>query len=496
MFANACDLGCHRPLDHGGAEEVPDRAGRCARAALTGIEVDLRLEAVWRRRVGEHALRRRQGPVAALPQQVARVGGRAGDAVPVQDDHGRPAGRRRLGAGEPRPLAECRSSRLLAGDDVGRLELLDRRLDVRAVGAQRVTGCPGAVEAADLRLEDPARRQLQREERPRPELVRLERLLAALPDLDVVPDDLRQLRDRGELERAREPLVEGAHEDLLPLDPVQVGVRVPVADERERPAARDLLVPRLEVDRRKGRSTAGVVVEVPPVDVDPDPAQLVDGLDESPVVDRHEVVDRQPGQLLDRLDGSLEPAERVRRVDRARKWGAPGAVDVDHQVARERHRGERADIRVRANQHDRVCAAASLLVLGPLPEVLAHDHRDRGAAGQRDVELLRSLADLRVLARGAVDVDHRLLAVEPIAARDADGERREGGEEEEQDSRDEARDPASASRLSIVADRSQADRRQCGVAVSIPAGRTTDSSLQRRPHKNATDALTGASRGG
>ena len=153
-------------------------------------------------------------------------------------------------------------------------------------------------------------------------------------------------------------------------------------------------------------------------------------------------------------------------------------------------------IRVGAHQHDRVGAAAPLLVLGPLPEVLADDHRDRRAAGQRDVELLRGLADLRVLARGAVDVDHRLLAVEPIAAGDAEGERRERGEEEEQDSRDQPRDPAAASRLPIVADRGQAGRRQRGVAVSIPVGRTTDSSLQRRPHKNATDALTGASRGG
>jgi hypothetical protein len=171
-------------------------------------------------------------------------------------------------------------------------------------------------------------------------------------------------------------------------------------------------------------------------------------------------------------------------------------VDVDHEVAWERDRGHGPDVRVGTQQHHRVGTTAPLLLFGPLPEVLADDHRDRGAAGQRDVELLRRLADLRVLARGAVDVDHRLLAVEPVPARDADGERRKRCEEEEQDSRDQPRDPTAASRLPIVADRGQAGRRQRGVAVPIPAGRTTDSSLQRRPHKNATDALTGASRGG
>jgi hypothetical protein len=69
----------------------------------------------------------------------------------------------------------------------------------------------------------------------------------------------------------------GRDERPLALDPVEVGVGVPVPDEGQRLASRQLLVARLQVDR-EGRPAARVVVEVASVDVHPDPAELVDGL--------------------------------------------------------------------------------------------------------------------------------------------------------------------------------------------------------------------------
>ena len=69
------------------------------------------------------------------------------------------------------------------------------------------------------------------------------------------------------------------------------------------------LVARLEVDVGEVVvARAGVVVVVAPVDVHPDAAELVDDLLEPVEVDRDDVVDRDAGQLLDRLERALRAA--------------------------------------------------------------------------------------------------------------------------------------------------------------------------------------------
>ena len=151
-----------------------------------------------------------------------------------------------------------------------------------------------------------------------------------------VADDLRAPSRR---EVVGELVLHRLHELLLAGDAEEVGVGVPVADVVERAAAGEQLVAGLEVDLRvaERRREAGVVVEVAAVDVDPDAAEPVDDLLEPPEVDRDQVVDRQADQVADRLHRPLRAAVRVGRVDLPREDRLARAVDVDDQVARERH---------------------------------------------------------------------------------------------------------------------------------------------------------------
>ena len=110
------------------------------------------------------------------------------------------------------------------------------------------------------------------------------------------------------MEIVRDLVLDGAHEQLLARVADEVVVGVPVADELERRAAGHFLVAGLEVDRRVLVVAAGVLVEVAAVDVDPDPAELVDDLREADEVDGHEVVDPEPRQRLDGLDRALRAA--------------------------------------------------------------------------------------------------------------------------------------------------------------------------------------------
>jgi hypothetical protein len=111
-------------------------------------------------------------------------------------------------------------------------------------------------------------------------------------------------------------LLERAHELLLSRDPGEVRVGVPETDEVERLLATQLLVARLQVDVREVVVVrARVPVVVATVDVHPDPTERVDHLLEAVEVERDQVVDREPGQLLDREQRALRPAPRIRGVD-------------------------------------------------------------------------------------------------------------------------------------------------------------------------------------
>ena len=92
---------------------------------------------------------------------------------------------------------------------------------------------------------------------------------AAARDLDVLLERADQLRDVEEREPACEAVLQRLEEELLPREPVEVGVGVPEADEVERLLAVELLVAGLQVDRRVAAGPA-VRVDVAVVDVDVD----------------------------------------------------------------------------------------------------------------------------------------------------------------------------------------------------------------------------------
>ena len=114
----------------------------------------------------------------------------------------------------------------------------------------------------------------------------------------------------------RELLLQRLDELLLAGDPVVVVVGVAVADELERLGAAQQLVARLDVDVGVVLRGAAVVdVVVAAVDVEPDPAELVDDLLEAVEVDRDQVVDREARQVLDGVDGAGRAAVGVGGVD-------------------------------------------------------------------------------------------------------------------------------------------------------------------------------------
>src|SRR5581483_4066240 len=116
---------------------------------------------------------------------------------------------------------------------------------------------------------------------------------AAGRDLHVLRDGADDPRRLQEAEVVLELVLDRLDELLLPLDAVEVRVRVPVANVVERAAAREPLVPGLEVDLRVAAvAGAALVVVVAAVDVDPDAAELVHDLLEAAEVDGDQVVDR------------------------------------------------------------------------------------------------------------------------------------------------------------------------------------------------------------
>ncbi len=285
-----------------------------------------------------------------------------------------------------RLLVQRHLRRLLRRLDVRMRELLHRLLDVR-FGRDDVEVRP-LLEALDLRLEEVARRQRVREEGVLEHGLAVELRVAADADLDVLRDRLDHL---GEVERPRAGLdliLERAHEQLLARDAVEVGVRVPVADEVERLVAAELLVAGEEVDRGEAE-VAAAVVEVAPVDVDPDAPDGVDELAEAAEVDRDQVVDGQPGQLADGLEGPLRAARRVGVVDPGAEDRLARAVDLDEEVARERHHRDRLRLRIGTHEHDRVGARLRPLALAGALVVADHESRGGLAGQRRDVEPLR-----------------------------------------------------------------------------------------------------------
>jgi Asp-tRNA(Asn)/Glu-tRNA(Gln) amidotransferase A subunit family amidase len=131
---------------------------------------------------------------------------------------------------------------------------------------------------------------------------------------------------------------------------------VPVAHEVEGILTLQLLVARLEVDRRVVGLEARVVVEVAPVDVDPNAAELLDHQLEAAEVDRDQVVDLEPGETFDGLDHPLLLAIQVGRVDGPHDVAPPRAPHLDPEVAREgQHRDRLAAVgRIGAQEHDGV----------------------------------------------------------------------------------------------------------------------------------------------
>ena len=164
-----------------------------------------------------------------------------------------------------------------------------------------------------------------------------------------------------------------AQEGLLArrADDVVVGVAVAREGERVEPAER--LVAGLQVDLGVvgGARVGPVLVEVAVVDVDVDAADRVDGAGEAGEVDVHQVVDLEPGELLDGLQRQLRAAVRVGGVELV----GPDAGDVDLEVARQGEQGDRVAVRVEPEQHRRVGEAE--LAADLLVALVGADDQDR-----------------------------------------------------------------------------------------------------------------------
>ena len=140
-----------------------------------------------------------------------------------------------------------------------------------------------------------------------------DRLAARLADLDVALERADDLRDSKSEKLDAHAVLQRIEEQLLPREPVEVGVGVPEADEVERLLAVELLVAGMQVDLRVAAGPPERV-DVAVVDVDVDAVQLVHEQLEAVEVDRDQVVDRQARQLRD----GLERARRARRSTRRR----------------------------------------------------------------------------------------------------------------------------------------------------------------------------------
>ena len=244
-------------------------------------------------------------------------------------------------------------------------ELLDQLLD-RAVGgghvARRVVASlpevmPTSPSKWTSRIGWPALKTASLS-RPEDGLAVLERRVRGR----VLAEDLLELVALLDQARHAGLLLGGADDLLLAHAAHEVGVLVAEARVLERLLAAQPLVARRHVDV----GVLGGVVEVAPVDVDVDAADRVDRALEALEVDVDHVVDREPGELLDRLQRQRRAAELVGRVDLV---GA-AAGDLHLQVARQRHQRGGLPLGVEPGQDDRVRAragagAAVLGVLGP-----------------------------------------------------------------------------------------------------------------------------------
>ena len=169
---------------------------------------------------------------------------------------------------------------------------------------------------------------------------------------------------------------------------------MPVAHVLERVQAVELLIARLDVDRRVvARRSVRVVVA--PVDVDVDAVERVHRLAEEVEVDRHVVVDLDAEQLAHGLDRKRRAAVRVGVVDLAPAI----AGDVDVEVARERQQREHLRLRVDPDQHQRVRVPAR--VARAVALVVAEYQRDGRLRRRIDhlLELLVGGLEVRVVRR-------------------------------------------------------------------------------------------------
>ena len=137
------------------------------------------------------------------------------------------------------------------------------------------------------------RRELVREIDVVLERLRIERLAAAASDDDVLLDGVHDREHGVEVQLRRDLLLERFEEELLPGVAIQVGVEVSEPHIGERIARIQPLIAREQVDLGNA-GTVGRIAEISMVDVEPDPAEVVDEIVEAGEVDRDEIVDRKP----------------------------------------------------------------------------------------------------------------------------------------------------------------------------------------------------------
>ena len=146
-----------------------------------------------------------------------------------------------------------------------------------------------------------------------------------------------------------------------------------------------------------------------------------------------QIVDRQPGEVADRVERSRRAAGGVRGVD-LRGEDRIRAADLDHHVARQGQHRDRVRLRVGAEQHQRVGARRSALRLA-VAAVVADHERDRRLVGRRHA-VERRLRGLHVRRVGA-DRGDALVQPEVDAADERHDERSHaGGDDAEHASRE------------------------------------------------------------
>ena len=258
-------------------------------------------------------------------------------------------------------------------------------------------------------------------------LRRVQRLVA----VEVAAEDARELLEVAGRDAAAHQLLRAlgrahlAQEVLLAGGADEVVVVVAVAHVGERVLAAQLLVARVDVDRRVAAG-ARVVVEVVAIDVGVDAVDVVDRLLEAAEVDRDDVVDLEVAaadgeQVLDRPDREALAARRIRLVD---LHAVADAGDRHEEVARDRGHRDHLLVRIQADEQDGVRPRREPFHLVLVADVGAEDHQRLRLAGVRPVDL----GDLdRRAARLAQLVEHRVDLQQPR------GRDRAGGGEADED---------------------------------------------------------------